>query len=373
MAEGSGIDPKATQARLLATRFFQASLGAAELMAAYLGIHLGLYDALASGGPMTAALLARRAGIAPRYAREWLEQQAASGVLEVDDCSRPSEDRLYLLPPGHAEALTDSNSVFWIAPIAMLPVGGMTHILPRLLQAYRSGNGVPYSEYGPDFRGNQAGLSRGVLLHQLGRWIEKGMPRVHARLKAGGVRVADIGCGVGWSSIALALAYPGITVDGFDLDQASIDDARQNAARAGVADRIRFHVGHAGGDPSTGGYALTCIFDALHDMARPVEALRACHALLDGEGEALLLEPNAADAFTAPATETERFLYAISLLHCLPVGLSEQPSVATGTLLRPATLRAYAAEAGFPTVSTVPIENRFYRLYRLIPASNRPE
>jgi 2-polyprenyl-3-methyl-5-hydroxy-6-metoxy-1,4-benzoquinol methylase len=366
MVEGTGIDPKATQARLLASRLFQASLGAAELMAAYLGIHLGLYDALATGGPSTAPMLAKRAGIGYRYAREWLEQQAACGMVEVDEVTKPTDDRLYLLPPGHAEALTDPDSLFWIAPIAMLPVGGMTHVLPKLLEAYRTGTGVPYAEYGPDFRGNQAGLNRGILLHQLARWIEKGMPYTHSRLKTGGVRVADIGCGVGWSSIALAHAYPKIFIDGFDLHEASIDDARRNAREAGVADRINFVASDAAASKSS--YALVCIFDALHDMPRPVEVLRTCRALLDDTGEALLLEPNAAEAFAAPASETERFLYAISLLHCLPVGLTEQPSAATGTVLRPAILRAYAAEAGFPTVSVVPIDHRFYRLYHLIPS-----
>jgi 2-polyprenyl-3-methyl-5-hydroxy-6-metoxy-1,4-benzoquinol methylase len=371
MAEGSGIDRKATQARLLANRVFQASLGAAELMAAYLGIHLGLYEVLAKRGPLTAPMLAKDAAIASRYAREWLEQQAACSILEVDDVTKSADDRLYLLPTGHAEALTDPDSLFWIAPIAMLPVGGMTRVLPRLLEAYRQGSGVPYSDYGADFRGNQAGLNRGILLHQLGRWIKKGMPRVHSRLKAGGVRVADIGCGVGWSSIALVLAYPQILVDGFDLHLASIEDARLNAIQAGVADRIHFHVSEAGGAASKGSYALVCMFDALHDMPRPVDVLKTCHALLDDTGEALLMEPKAAETFAAPASETERFLYAISLLHCLPVGMTEQPSAATGTLMRPATLRSHAAEAGFTTVNVITIEPRFYRLYQLIPSRDK--
>jgi 2-polyprenyl-3-methyl-5-hydroxy-6-metoxy-1,4-benzoquinol methylase len=336
-------------------------------MAAYLGMRLGLYDVLATAGPVTAPMLAKRAGIASRYAREWLEQQAACGILEVDEPAKPADDRLYLLPAGHAEALTDCDSLFWIAPIAMLPVGGMTQVLPRLLQAYRDGSGVPFAEYGSDFRGNQAGLNRGILLHQLGRWIEKGMPRVHSRMKAGGVRVADIGCGVGWSSIALALAYPKISIDAFDLHQASIEDARRNAIQAGVADRVRFIVCDAREAASKHSYAMVCIFDALHDMPRPVEVLSTCRALLEDDGEALLMEPNAAEAFAAPASETERFLYAISLLHCLPVGMTEQPSAATGTLLRPATLRGYAAAAGFATVNVIPIEHRFYRLYQLVP------
>jgi 2-polyprenyl-3-methyl-5-hydroxy-6-metoxy-1,4-benzoquinol methylase len=362
---GQKADRAFVQARALATRLFTASLACAELMAAYVGIKLGLYAALRDGGPATYPQLAERAGIAPRYAREWLEQQAVAGFLGVDDPAKEPDERLYSLPPGHAEALTSPDSPFSIAPLALLPVGGMAGVLPDLLEAFRTGGGVPYERYGADFRGGQAGLNQSVFLRQLPGWIRTALPDVHARLSRPGARVADVACGAGWSSVALARTYPSARVDGFDLDEASVRDATANARAAGVSDRTRFAV-HDAADAPPGSYDLVCVFDAVHDMARPVEVLRACRSLRAEGGSVLVMEPNVAERFTAPAGDTERFLYAVSLLHCLPVGMSEQPSAATGTALRPDTLRAYGVAAGFADVEIVPVEHRFHRLYRLL-------
>jgi 2-polyprenyl-3-methyl-5-hydroxy-6-metoxy-1,4-benzoquinol methylase len=360
-----GIDHKAVQARALAARLFTAGLGAAELLADYLGMRLGLYEALAAGGPATAQQLAERAAIAPRYAREWLEQQTVSDIIEVDDVRKPPDERLYILPEGHAEALMDQDSLYYVAPMALLPVGGIAQVLPLLLDAYRRGTGVAYAEYGADFRGGQSGLNRAVFLHYLVGWIRTAMPELHARMADEGGRVADIACGVGWSSIALALAYPKVQVDGLDLDEASVRAARSNAVKAGVSGRVNFEVRDASESGLMGRYELVCIFDALHDMARPVEVLRSCQTLLAEGGSVLLMEPNASEEFVLPASEIERYLYAISLLHCLPVGLSEQPSVGTGTMIVPSTIRAYATQAGFIDIRVLPTEHRFYRLYHL--------
>lgn len=275
----SYVDRKTLQAQALAVRTFTAGLNAAELFAAYIGVRLGLYEALASAGPVTASQLADRATIAPRYAREWLEQQAAAGILEVDDANKAPDRRLYVLPIGHAEALTDAESPYFIAPMALLPIGAIASLLPRLMDAYRTGGGVRYADYGPDFHSGQAMLNRAVFLHQLPPWIERQLPEVHARLRSG-CRAADVACGAGWSSVALARAYPRLRVDGFDIHEPSVHEARRVAAAAGVADRVTFHVG-TGADPSAGrSYAVVCIFDALHDMADPIAVLRACRAVL---------------------------------------------------------------------------------------------
>jgi 2-polyprenyl-3-methyl-5-hydroxy-6-metoxy-1,4-benzoquinol methylase len=356
---------RAAQAQAFATRMFLASLATAELMTTYLGLRLGLYDALAGGGALTAGELAERAGVAPRYATEWLEQQAAAGIVEVDDAAASPAARRYTLPVGHAEALTRPDSPFGIAPFALLPVGGIGAVLPRLLEAYRTGGGVPYADYGSDFRGGQAGLNKSIFDNQLPGWIAAALPDLHERLRRGPARVADVGCGSGWSSIALARAYPAVDVDGLDLDEASVAEATRNAAAAGLADRVRFAVRDAADPALHGRYDLVCVFDALHDLARPVEVLTACRALLAGSGCVLLMEPNVAERFTAPAGETERFFYAVSLLHCLPVGLAEAPSAATGTVIRPDTVREYATAAGFTTVDVLPVAHRFHRLYRL--------
>ncbi|MFE0680175.1 class I SAM-dependent methyltransferase [Streptomyces sp. NPDC058961] len=364
----SAADPAAppTTAQALSVRLFMAGLGAAELMTAYLGLRLGLYDALAEGGPATAPELAERAGIAPRYAREWLEQQAAAGILLAQTGEVPAEQRVFTLPAGHAEALTDPGSLFSIAPLVLLPIGGMASVLPLLIEAFRTGEGIAYERFGPELRGGQAGLNRSVFQHQLAGWIAATLPAVHAALGGEGGVVADVACGSGYSSIALAQAYPKARVHGLDLDERSVSDARENAREAGVADRVTFEVRDAGDRDLAGRYDLVCVFDALHDMARPVEVLRACRALLAPGGSVLLMEPNVGERFTAPASETERFQYAVSLLHCLPVGMAEQPSAATGTVMRPGTVRAYACEAGFARVRVLPVRHTFHRLYQLL-------
>ncbi|MFE9535772.1 class I SAM-dependent methyltransferase [Streptomyces sp. NPDC006691] len=364
----SAADPAAppTSAQALSVRLFMAGLGAAELMTAYLGLRLGLYDVLAEGGPATAPELAERAGIAPRYAREWLEQQAAAGILLAQSGEVPAEQRVFTLPAGHAEALTDPGSLFSIAPLVLLPIGGMASVLPQLIEAFRTGEGIAYERFGPELRGGQAGLNRSVFQHQLAGWIAATLPAVHAALGGEGGVVADVACGSGYSSIALAQAYPKARVHGLDLDERSVSDARENAREAGVADRVTFEVRDAGDRDLAGRYDLVCVFDALHDMARPVEVLRSCRALLAPGGSVLLMEPNVGERFTAPASETERFQYAVSLLHCLPVGMAEQPSAATGTVMRPGTVRSYASEAGFARVRVLPVRHTFHRLYQLL-------
>lgn len=354
-------------AQSLSLRLFGAGLGAAELMTVYLGLKVGLYECLAQRGPATPIELADRAGIAPRYATEWLEQQAASGIVLVDDPDLAAHARRYTLPVGHAEALTDQDSPFSIAPMVVLPIAGLASLLPMLADAFRSGDGIPYALYGDALRGGSAGLNKAVFTHELPGWIAKALPDIHASLSAGGVRIADVACGSGWSSIALARTYPGVHVDGLDLDPGSVADAVVHAREEGLSDRITFAVRDAADPALAGRYQLVCVFDALHDMAAPVSVLRACRALLAPGGAVLLMEPNVGERFTAPATDAERFQYAVSVLHCLPVGMADQPSAATGTVMRPSTVRAYAAEAGL-TAQVLAVRHPFHRLYRLTPA-----
>jgi 2-polyprenyl-3-methyl-5-hydroxy-6-metoxy-1,4-benzoquinol methylase len=358
------MDQQLQQAKVLSDRLMAAGLAASELMTAFLGLRLGLYQALATAGPLTSRGLAERANIAPRYAREWLEQQAASGFIEIDDTAKALEERLFLLPEGHAEALVDQQSLFWVVPIALLPVGGMMQVLPSLLEAYRTGTGVPYAAYGTEFHGGHSGPNRSVFVHMLPRWLRTLLPELHARLLSG-IRVADVGCGAGWSSIALASTYPRIRVDAFDTEAEAVTLAEGNARDAGVTDRVAVRLRSPQEIDAAGGYGLVCAFDTLHDQPHPVDFLAACRALLADGGTMLLMEPNADETFSAPADETQRFLYAISVLHCLPVGMTEQPSAATGTMLRPAALRDLAGRAGFDEVRVIPVDHRFYRLYGL--------
>ncbi|MDQ3936266.1 MAG: class I SAM-dependent methyltransferase [Actinomycetota bacterium] len=357
MAEESRTDA-------LVERLFESTVGALELMAVYLGAELGLYRALDESGAMTAGELAEAASIDERYAREWLEQQAVAGFLAVNDGAADAGQRRFRLDEEHAGPLARAGDSAHVAPFGHL-LTGVAQALPKVVQAYRDGSGVPYSEYGRDFRCGQGGINRPVFTEELPTAWMDAMPDVRDRVAAGG-RVADVGCGLGWSTIALAKRFESARIDGVDLDPASVADAARNAEAAGVnGDRVRFIEGDAASLSEHGTYDLALVLESLHDMARPVEALSGMREALADDGVLLVVDERVADEFTAPGDPVERIMYGWSVVHCLPVGREEQPSAATGTVMRASTLRRYAESAGFGTVEVLPVENDFFRLYRL--------
>jgi 2-polyprenyl-3-methyl-5-hydroxy-6-metoxy-1,4-benzoquinol methylase len=344
----------------LVERLFEGVLGMTDVYTVYMGDRLGMYRALAEGNS-TEAEIAEATGTNPRYLREWLEQQAVTGFIEVDDTEKPPEERRYRLPDGYGEVLVDRDSPAYMAAFARM-MAGIARPLPRVLEAFRSGDGVPYADFDQDFLEGQGDMNRVQFVNSLGSdWIPA-LRDVHERLQSGG-RVADVACGTGWSTIALARAYPNAEVHGLDLDEASIELARQNAAEEGLD--IPFEVRDAADPGLSGRYDLVTCFEAVHDMARPVDSLRGMRSLLSENGVLLIADENVAEKFTAPGDEVERVMYGFSLFHCLAVGLEEQPSAATGTAMRPNTLRGYAEEAGFTKFEILPIENDFWRFYRL--------
>ena len=200
------------------------------------------------------------------------------------------------------EVLVDQESLNYLAPLARL-VAGAVHPLAALLDAYRTGRGVPYADYGVDLREGQAGINRAMFLKQLGSEWLPALPDVHARLLADPpARIADLGCGAGWSSIGIARSYPKALVDGFDLDDASIDLARDNARAAGLADRVTFHVRDAGDPELAGRYDLVAAFECLHDMAQPVGALKAMRQLAGERGAVLVVDERVGEPSPPPAT-----------------------------------------------------------------------
>ncbi|HEU4450034.1 MAG TPA: class I SAM-dependent methyltransferase [Gaiellaceae bacterium] len=357
-------DAAATARDALAERLFGAALGAYEVLTVHLGDRLGLYRALAAGAA-TPAEVAAAAGVADRYAREWLEQQAVAGILGVEDVTAPEDERRYSLPPGHADVLIDPDSPAYTTPMARF-AASFASVLPALEDAYRSGDGVPWEAFGPVGRHAQAEANRPIFGHLVGAEWLPAIADVHERLLADPpARVADVACGAGWSSIAVARAYPEVRVDGFDLDAEAIEMARGHAAEAGVDDRVTFHAREGGAAEPAEPYDLVTVFEAIHDLPRPVEVLASMRRLAGAEGAVLVVDERVADTFTAPGDEVERLMYTYSVLCCLPVGLSETPSAATGTVMRTDTLRRYAREAGFSHVEVLPIEHEVFRLYRL--------
>ncbi|PUA82168.1 class I SAM-dependent methyltransferase [Nocardioides currus] len=346
----------------VAERLLGSFLGFVDVLAIHLGDRLGWYRSLADDGPATATELAGRTGTHPRYAREWLEQQAVSGLLEVSgDDGAP--ERVFSIDDAHAEVLTDATSLAYLAPIARM-FGAVGPTFPLLLDAYRTGGGVSWEQLGADARESQADANRPWYDAQLADALA-GVPDVHDRLATPGARVLDVGCGGGWSTIALARAYPEARLDGVDIDEASVGMATANAAGAGLADRVTSR--HA--DAATlaeGAYDVAFAFECVHDMPHPVEVLAAARRALKPGGVMVVMDEAVADAFAPDGDELERIMYGFSLFICLPDSMSSPDSVGTGTVMRASTLEGYGRDAGFESVSVLPIEDfGFWRFYLL--------
>jgi len=348
----------------LAERLFHDVVGALELFTLYLGERLGLYRALARDGPATSSELAGRTGTAERYVREWLEHHAASGLLEVDDPAAGPLARRYRLPPAHVPVLADPDDVRYRA-FSGVEIVRSGRWLPQLVEAFRTGGAPPPLPWAPEGR---AEYNRAVFLNLLGTQWLPAISDVHRRLRREPpARVADLACGAGWSSIAMAQAYPLVRVDGFDLDADVIAAARRNAAQAGVSSRVSFAVTDASGPGMSGRFDLVTIFEGLHDMSRPADALRAAHGMLGQSGSVVIADERVEDEFTPRASDLECYHYGWSVVSCLPAAMGDPRTAATGAVMRPATLRRYAREAGFRSVEVLPLETETWRFYRLTP------
>jgi SAM-dependent methyltransferase len=368
MAIAAQFDTDLTAARrdAFVERLFQSALGVFDIFTIHLGDRLGFYEVLSTDGPLTSPELAARTGTHERYAREWLEQQAVAGILEVDETNGGNGVRRFCLPSGNEEVLAQRDSLNYLAPLAQI-IAGAVRPIDALLAAFRTGGGVPFADYGDDLREGQARINRAAFLYQLGTEWLPAIPDVHSRLSGGKVaRVADVGCGAGWSSIGIALNYPNVRVDGFDLDGPSIELARANAGQYSVGERARFFVRDAGDPGLAGQYDLVTAFECIHDMSNPVGALRAMRGLAKDDGMVLVVDERVGEEFQPGASVVERLMYGFSVLHCLPSGMADQPSAGTGAAMRPSTLRRYALDAGFRDVEILPIDNFLFRFYRLL-------
>ena len=350
--------PEATAA--FADRLMGATLGWFDIMAVHLGSQLGWYAALSQSEGLTPDELAARTGTDARYAREWLEQQAASGILLTDE-GTPS--RRFRLAAGVEEVLLDSGSLSYLEPLARM-AAAVSGQLDALLDAYRGGGGVSWEQLGRHAREAQADMNR--------PWFEQlpslfaGIDRIHDVLRRPGARIADLGSGGGWSSIALAQAYPHLRVVGFDIDEASVEAARRNALEAGVADRVEFLLSDAALAAAQGPFDGVFAFECLHDMPHPVAVLAAAREAVRDDGFVVVMDEATEERFTADASELERLLYGFSIFVCLPDGLSHRPSAGTGTVMRPNTLRSYARAAGWSDIRVLVPEFGLWRFYEIV-------
>ncbi|WP_019818844.1 methyltransferase domain-containing protein [Saccharomonospora saliphila] len=311
---------------------------------ALLGDRLGLFTALAGKEPMTSAELAERTGLRERYVREWLMAMATAGYVSFDGADAGSSAAVrYHLAPEQVEAFTNPDSPGYVAG-AFQTLTAATRMLDRLTDAFRTGEGVAWHEHHDDlFVGTERFFRPGYLANLTGSWIPA-LTGIEEKLLAGG-RVADVGCGLGASTVLMARAYPASTFVGLDYHAPSIVLAQQRAADAEVTDRITFRT--AGANELEGTYDLITFFDCLHDMPDPMAALRAARASLAEGGSVMLVEPMSWDALSEAVNPLGRLLAGASMLICLPSGLSETPAYGLGNQVGPSRMRELAHEAGF--------------------------
>jgi SAM-dependent methyltransferase len=304
-----------------------------------LGEELGLYKSLADEGPATSTELAGRLGLDERYVREWLASQAASGYVNYD----PERKRFWMTPE-QAFALTNEAGPAYLPGAFQLALGTLK-AEPRIAKAFRSGEGMAWGEHDS---GVHLGCERFFRPSYVGHLLTEWLPALDGvvdKLEAG-AEVADIGCGHGASTILMAERFPRSRFIGFDNHAGSIEQARQRAEAAGVADRATFEVASAQDFPGTG-YDFAACFDCLHDMGDPVGAAIHVRSTLKPDGTWMVVEPFAGDRLEENLNVVGRVYYSCSTLLCTPASRSEDVGLALGAQAGEAAIRSVLTEAGF--------------------------
>jgi SAM-dependent methyltransferase len=323
----------------------------------YIGDRVGLFKAMAGAGPLSIAETAAKAGLQERYVREWLSAMAAAGIVEYD-----ASTEHFTFPEEHAAVLADENSPSFLAGFFQ-NTPAMITTAPRVAEAFVKGGGVPFSECGPDVI---AGIDRSnraqYQYHLVKRWLPA-MPQVIARLQEGGC-AADVGCGSGYPSILMAQAFPRSRFYGFDVSEESLERARADARRRGVADRVEFQRVSATELPDTPKFDLITSFDAIHDMVNPRGALRAIRHALADDGTYFMVEPKAGDTLAENLGPMGAMMYSMSTLHCLTVSLAHGGE-GIGTAIGPSKVRELTEQAGFTHCHRLPIEHLAQAFYEI--------
>jgi 2-polyprenyl-3-methyl-5-hydroxy-6-metoxy-1,4-benzoquinol methylase len=304
-----------------------------------IGDKLGLYKALGAGGPQTASELAKKTGTAERYVREWLCSQAAGGYVTYD-----SGTGKFHLTEEQAFALADENSPAFL-PGAFQSALAAVKAEERLTECFKTGEGMGWHEHHPElFVGTERFFRPGYAANLVSTWIPS-LEGVGEKLKSG-ARVADVGCGLGASTILMAKSYPKSEFVGFDYHDKSIETAKQRAREAGVGDRIRFEVAKAKDYPGRN-YDFVTFFDCLHDMGDPVGASSHVRGTLEKDGTWMIVEPFAGDKLDENLHPIGRAYYAASTLVCTPASLSQEVGLALGAQAGEKRLRDVVTSGGF--------------------------
>lgn len=305
-----------------------------------IGESLGLYKAMAQAGKsLTPAELAERTETNERYVREWLNAQAAGGYVSFD-----AENETYFLSEEQAFAMADETSPAYLPGAFLLAVSALRAV-PELTNRFRSGEGFGWHEHDAGlFRGTEMFFRPGYAANLINSWIPA-LDGVEDKLKSG-AKVADIGCGLGASTILMAQAFPNSSFMGFDYHDKSIEMARERAAEAGVGNRVSFEVASAK-EFSGDNYDFVTYFDCLHDMGDPVGAAAHVKESLSTDGTWMIVEPFAHDDAKDNFNPIGRAFYSASTLLCTPASLSQEVGLALGAQAGEKRMRDVIAKGGF--------------------------
>ena len=310
-----------------------------------LGDSLGLYKAMAAGGPMTSSELAQRTGTTERYVREWLAAQAASGYVEYDAAAGR-----FTLPPEQAAVFADEDSPVFLAGVGDV-IAAMVDVGPKVAEAFRTGHGVGWDRQNPCLFCGTARFFRTTYKHHLVQEWLPALDGVAAKLAQGG-SIADIGCGHGVSTVLMAQAHPQARCFGFDYHEPSIAAARQSIAGTELAGRVAFETCQAKAVPA-GNYDLVAFFDCLHDMGDPAGACAHARDRLAPDGTLMLIEPFANDDLSDNLNAVGAAYFGFSTLLCTPSSLSQEVGAALGAQAGESRLREIVVGAGFTTFRRV--------------------
>jgi SAM-dependent methyltransferase len=349
------VDPE--RLRDFARRLFGHLTGAVTSALVYLGDALGLYRALAEGGPATSAELASRCGLDERWVREWLYNQAAAGLLEAG-----AGERFALSPEGRAVLADETHPAFGAGTFSQLPQ--MLGVVPRLEESFRTGVGLPYDAFGPEgARGIERGFAPWLKTFLVPAVIGR-VPGLRERLAAG-AKVADVGCGGGAALRLLAEAFPAAELHGYELSRHALARAEQGRAEAGLAN-LHFHAVPDDPLPEDGRFDLVLCFDCLHDMTHPERVARSIRRALRDDGVWLIADVKAHPSFAENVAQNPMapLMYGFSVLTCMSSALAEPGGAGLGTLGLPeARARSLAEDAGFARFRRLEVEhpvNAFY-------------
>ena len=306
---------------------------------AVIGDSLGLYKAMRGAGPLSSSELAERSGTHERYIREWLCSQAAGGYVDYDAATGR-----YSLSEEQAFVLADEKSPAYLPGGFMVAVAALRAV-PKITEKFRTGEGLGWHEHDHGlFRGTELFFRPNYAANLISAWIHA-LEGVEAKLKKG-VKVADVGCGLGASTILMAQAYPNSSFVGYDYHDKSIEMARQKAKDAGLAERVTFEVARAKDYPGSG-YDFVAVFDCLHDMGDPVGVAAHVRQSLSSDGTWMIVEPFAGDKVEDNLSPVGRIFYSVSTLVCTPASLSQEVGLALGAQAGEARMRKVANDGGF--------------------------